>query len=628
VDPKLSPPPTTSAVSVAISPRDVSNFPAGATQTFMATVTGSSNQAVTWSVQEGTACGSVTSGGTYSAPNSPGLVCHVRATSQADATKSDAATVSISLISMYVLPFEVSLGEGQTAAFAANVQGTNNTGVTWAVQEGATGGLITGQGVYTAPQALGTFHVVATSQADSRFSATAKVDVVPIAVTVSPQTDTLGPLGLRTFSASVTGTNQAVSWSVLEGTSGGSVTQEGVYTAPQSQGVFHIVATSGEDATKDAAATITVVQSGFLPTGSMSTDRARHTATLLGSDKVLIVGGCEEDYQTGCAPKNSAELFDPTTGTFSPTGSLAIARDSHTATLLPNGKVLIAGGSLDPSVLVTAELYDPRTATFTPTGRMDAIRHSHTATLLSALSDGKVLVTGGADATGTPLASAEVYDPSTGTFTLTGSMQKPRIGHSATLLASGKVLIAGGYTPACAGCIAVPDDTAELYDPSTGLFTRTGNMPGPIAQHTATRLSSGLVLITGGDFCGATGAGAGSECAAEDGSNQTLLYDAVTGTFNVTGSMAFARIGHSATLLSNGKVLIGGGFGADPVTFDDATTFTAEIYDPAIGLFSRTGSMVSARTSHTATLLADGRVLVVGGCDQIECSLSSAEIYK
>src|SRR5262249_28978112 len=165
--------------------------------------------------------------------------------------------------------------------------------------------------------------------------------------------------------------------------------------------------------TKEAIATITVVQSGFLHTGSTSTDRAFHTATLLGNNKVLIVGGCEEDYQTGCTPKSSAEVFDPSAGSFSPTGGVDVSRASPTATLRPDSKVLadstvlIAGGSRDDS----AELYDPASGTFTATGNMTAIRHSHTATLLPG---GKVLLTGGADHSGAPLASAELYDVSTG----------------------------------------------------------------------------------------------------------------------------------------------------------------------------------------------------------------------
>ncbi len=619
-----------SHISVSVSPKSVVNLPAGGTLTFTAIVTGSTNQGVTWSIQEGASCGSISNSGTsgdYSAPNSPGLTCHIVATSQADTSKSDIATVTISPTSIYVLPFQVSLGVGQMQAFAATVQGTTNTSVTWSVKEGVSGGSITNQGTYTAPQTLGTFHVIATSQADSRFTATAEVDVVPIAVSISPAADTLGPMGTRTFAASVTGTNQlAVSWSIQEGADGGSITQQGMYTAPQNQGSFHIVATSIQDPTKEAIATIAIVQSGFLSTGSMSTYRALHTATLLRDNKVLIVGGCEEDYTTGCAPKTSAELFDSTTGTFSLTGSLAVARDSHTATLFPNGKVLIAGGLTGPSTTTTAELYDAATGAFTPTGSMVAIRHSHTATLLS---NGKVLVTGGADISGAALASAELYDPASETFAPTGTMLKPRVGHSATLLTNGKVLIVGGDTPACAGCLDVPDNTAELYDPATSLFTRTGDMPWPISGQTATRLNSGAVLVVGGYFCGIyESGGAGSECATSDVSNQAVLYDPAASTFSVTGSMAFGRAGHSATLLPDGKTLIAGGIGEDPRTEAEDVTFTAELYDPATGLFSRTGSMVSARTSHTASLLSNGTVLVVGGCDQIECSLSTAELYK
>jgi len=381
-----------------------------------------------------------------------------------------------------------------------------------------------------------------------------------------------------------------------------------------------------QDPTKEAIATTTIVQSGFLSTGSMSTNRALHTATLLGDNKVLIVGGCEEDDTTGCAPKSSAELFDTATGTFSLTESLAVARDSHTATLLPNGKVLIAGGITNPSLPITAELYDSAAGAFVRTGNMVTTRHSHTATLLS---DGRVLVTGGADVAGVPIASAELYDPSNDTFTPTGSMLKPRVGHSATLLTNGKVLIAGGDTPACAGCLSEPDFTAEIYDPATGLFTRTGDMPWPMSGQTATRLNSGVVLVVGGHFCGIyESGGAGSECATSDVSNQAVLYDPASSTFRVTGSMTYGRAGHSATLLTDGKVLIAAGLGEDPATEAEDITFTAELYDPAAGLFSRTGGMASARTSHTATLLLNGTVLVVGGCDQIECSLSTAELYK
>lgn len=323
---------------------------------------------------------------------------------------------------------------------------------------------------------------------------------------------------------------------------------------------------------------------------------------------------------------SSTETFDSVSSSFSGSAEMSVGRSGHTAAGLSDGKVLIAGGFSCAGIVASAEVFDSTTTSFALTGAMNTPRSGLTSTLLS---NGKVLITGGqADTSGKPLASAELYDPDTSTFTLTGTLLKPRVGHSATLLASGKVLVVGGYTPACAGCIVVPDYTAELYDPVTGLFTRTGDMPGPIALHTATRLASGAVLIAGGDFCGATGAGAGSECASEDGTNQALVYDPATRSFSFTGSMAYARIGHSATLLPDGKVLIAGGFGADPVTSDDVTTFTAELYDPATGRFTRTGSMALARSGHTATPISNGRVLVVGGSGNDGNSLQSTEIYK
>jgi hypothetical protein len=621
------PPPSPSAVSVTISPKNVDSLPAEGTQAFTATVIGSSNKTVTWSVQEGAVCGSIDAVGKYSAPNSPGAVCHVVATSEADGTRSDTATVTISQISMYVLPFQVSLGVGQMQTFKATLEGTTNTSVTWSIKEGATGGTITGEGIYSAPHTLGTFHVIATSQADSRFTASAEVDVIPVGVSISPAADTLGPLGTRPFVASVVGTNQVgVSWNVQEGASGGSITSGGDYTAPQNLGTFHVVATSVADGTANTSAVVTVVASGFTLANPMIQTREGHTASLLPDGRVLLAGGIND---TGCLA--STEVFDPGSNTFSDSGEMNVRRAAHTATELSGGRVLIAGGfscssnGAVPNYLDSAELYDPLTGSFASVGNMTTLRRTPTAT---RLSDGRVLFTGGNDDSGAPLASAELYDPSADTFAPTVSMQKPRVGHSATLLANGKVLIAGGYTPACAGCIVVPDYTAELFDPVTGVFTRTGDMPGPIAGPSASRLKSGLVLIAGGDPCGLTGAGGSSECAPEDGTNQALLYDPATGTFSVTGAMAYARMGHSATSLSDDKVLIAGGSGADPATFDDVTTFTAELYDPATGLFTRTGSMALALSGHTATLISNGRVLIAGGSDNDGSPLPSTEIYK
>jgi len=229
----------------------------------------------------------------------------------------------------------------------------------------------------------------------------------------------------------------------------------------------------------------------FVPTGGMSSARSNHTATLLSNGKVLIAGGYSGSYLA------SAELYDPMTGTFTLTGSLTTGREYHTATLLSNGKVLIAGGynCCTATTLASAELYDPAAGTFTPTGSMNIGRNNHTATLLN---NGKVLVAGGSDNNGLIQAGAELYDPATGTFTATGSMSTVRSNHTATLLNNGKVLIAGGENCCNFGVLT----SEELYDSSTGTFSSTGSLQ-PFTNssrilHTATLLNNGKVLVAGG----------------------------------------------------------------------------------------------------------------------------------
>ncbi len=354
----------------------------------------------------------------------------------------------------------------------------------------------------------------------------------------------------------------------------------------------------------------------FGATGSMSNARTVATATPLPNGKVLVAGGFNPPGPTSA----SAELYDPNTGLFSPTGSMNIVRRAHTATLLPNGKVLIAGGRLPPTY-ASAELYDSQTGQFTFTGSMATSRAFHSATLLA---NGKVLVAGGLS-NGAYITSAEIYDPNTGLFTATGSLNTARESHTATLLSDGTVLIIGGDN----GTAAIA--SAELYDPDTGKFSSTGSMGAARTAHTATLLPAstarpnGKVLITGGDSNPAGGPAAFA--SAE-------LYDPGTGTFSPTGSMSAGRWLHTATLLPayelrpHGKVLVAGG---DSGPFSSGMLASAELYDPDTGKFSVTGSLINARHQQTATMLPNGAVLVAGGDigspEPAGAGLASAEMY-
>ncbi len=347
----------------------------------------------------------------------------------------------------------------------------------------------------------------------------------------------------------------------------------------------------------------------FAPTGSLTYGRLTHTATVLPDGKVLIAGG-----STAVA---SAELYDAATGTFTMTGSMAEARIQHTATLLPSGKVLITGGQANIEGMqrstASAELYDPAAGTFTATGGMGWARHLHTATLLT---NGKVLIAGGYS-WDSPLASAELYDPEAGTFTSTGgTLSTGRADHAAVLLPNGKVLVVGGQV-LTNGAYTITG-TAELYDPNNrrgGTFTPTGHLVAVRMRLTATRLPTGRVLIAGG-----TGANPTPTFAE--------LYDPAAGTFTATGSMREARDGPAATLLPNGKVLVAGGrvyrdYGSGP----DAT---AELYDPATGTFTATANnMSSSRAFFTLTPLpTNGKVLAAAGYPWVDGGgATSADLY-
>ena len=364
---------------------------------------------------------------------------------------------------------------------------------------------------------------------------------------------------------------------------------------PTMTGSFPITVTVDDSLSQLSAAqafNFQVYQHGFKAWGAMATTRNHHTATLLKDGTVLVAGG------PGLV---SAEKYDPGTGKFTSNGSMSVDRDGHTATLLNAGKVLITGGTdvnNNNAALTTAEVFDPATGKFTSTGSMSVARTGHNATLLA---DGTVLITGGNTLT------AELFDPSTGMFTpTTGKMVTARTEDTATLLANGTVLITGGL----GGNVALA--TAELYDPTTKTFAATTSMATARNYHTATLLTtgsnSGKVLVAGGNS---------KDAVAE-------LYDPAFGTFSTAGPMGSTRQRHTATLLSDGTVLFAGGSEFDA---NVDILAAAELFDPNSGTFTATGGLLIPRIEHTATLLKDGTVLVTGGLN-VSGTLATAELYQ
>lgn len=291
-------------------------------------------------------------------------------------------------------------------------------------------------------------------------------------------------------------------------------------------------------------------------------------------------------------------------GTWSPTSSMSIGRFSFTATLLQNGRVLVAGGATDTEIATaTAEVYDPATGTFSATGSMHDARVGFSAT---RLSNGKVLVEGGASNTGLALGSAELYDPATGTWSVTGSMNQDRQQHSAVLLRNGNVLVSGGNigrTP-CADVCVTSIGESEIYDPSTGQWATVGELTIPRSFFTTTLLPNGRVMAVGGRVHTGPGYYDYGAIAFAD------LYSPTTGKWKATGTMTISREDHATVLLSNGQVLAIGG---TTVNFNGITVASTELYDPAAGAWTATGSMLQGRERHTATVLQNGQVLVAGG---------------
>jgi hypothetical protein len=342
--------------------------------------------------------------------------------------------------------------------------------------------------------------------------------------------------------------------------------------------------------------TVGASAAGFLsPAAPMLEPRSGHSATLLPDGKVLIAGGMRRNQYF----YKSAELYDPATGKFQHTGDMSVGRVGQIAVLLESGKVLIAGGWVGMGGTDSAELYDPATGKFAVIAKMTIPRGRPSATLLT---NGDVLIAGGERRDNESLASAEIFHAKTLSFQPTGSMHHARISHTATLLQDGRVLVAGGYAESV-------ESRAELYDPKTGTFAETGSMKTGRCKHTAGLLSDGRVLIAGG-----------SDSRGWNGNlNSAEIYDPRISKFSAAAPMNDSRfkLPDEAVQLSSGRVLIAGG------------SREVEVFDAVSGKFLvAAGQMNDAWHYTSETRLKDGSVLLAGGYPDNDQATAQTWTYR
>jgi uncharacterized protein YjdB len=424
-------------------------------------------------------------------------------------------------------------------------------------------------------------------------STTATSNAVPF--TVSPPTPIISSLsstsGLPGKVITISGTNFGSDQTVA------TVTFNGVNATPTSWSPTSIAVPVPNGAT---TGNLVVIVNGASSSAVNFTVPTLASIKLTPASPSIAVGSTQRFTAIGSYSDGTTKgLGTPTWS--SSASSVASVDATGNATALSRGQTTIqaAVGSIVGSSTLTV---GSSVGTFASTGNLTTGRGGHSATVLNT---GQVLVAGGEDSNSNNLSSAELYNPASGTFTATGSLNFARRGHTASLLNNGMVLIAGGLDSR-----NVAMASAELYDPSTGTFFATGSFNTPRQYATATVLNNGQVLIAGGEN------GSGILSSAE-------IYDPAGGTFTATGSLNTGRIYHSATLLNNGTVLVVGGEAATATALA-----SAEIYNPATGLFTATaGNPNDARQSHSATLLNNGKVLLAQGFDASSNVLGSTELY-
>jgi hypothetical protein len=595
--------PAPALVSITLTPQTLA-MPLGTSQQFDAVGTYSDG-----STQDLTSTATWTSSSSSATVTSTGIVTAaalgtstIQATSGSQNSSTTVTIGAAALVSLAVSPSTGTLALGLSQQYA--VIGTYTDGstqnltsaVTWSVVPQASAsmnsGLLTaiGQGSINITAFYGGFDGVSTLTVGppNLHSIAVSPGVTSIAIGNNQQFVATGVYtdgSSQDLTASATWTSSSNTVSTISAT--------GLATS-LANGNTTITASSG-------SVTGTAALSVGTATLGLNTSRYQHNATLLNNGSVLIAGGVTCPSSGSCTYLNTAELYNPNSATITSTGTMATAR-SAPAVLLGNGKVLVAGGyACDPSgncaSLSSAEIYDPVAATFSSAGNMTTNRSGQTMTLLNS---GQVLIAGGETCSSstscTALNSAELYNPITGTFTATGSLNAARFNASSVALNSGQVLIVGGFNgtsyPAA----------GELYDPIVATFASTPSLNTPRANATATLLDDGYVLISGGTTC-ATGC---PSSIAELYENGTFFYFSYP-----TSNMTVPRWNQSATLLTNGQVLLAGGYDACASScISDSTT---ELFNPQGDSFVSSQALSTGRSGHTATLLPDGSVLLIGG---------------
>ncbi len=608
--------------SITLSPQDAV-IPLGATQQFTATVvyTDGSTQdltsTVTWS----------SSATVVAVINSSGVAAGLfqgTATIQVNSgSLSASTTLSVgapALVSIAVTPATATIALGSSQQYQA--VGTYSDGstqnvttlLTWssatpAVATVTNTGLATGLSQGTATLTGGFEAISASVTMTVAAPNLASITIVPNAASLSiGTTQQLSATGNYTDGSTqnlTTSTTWASSNSNVIG-----VSSNGLATAVAT-GNATITATSGS-----TSGTAALVVTGTTQ-ANLNTSRYQHSATTLNNGQILVAGGVNCPASGSCTYLSSAELYNPATGAFAYTGGPMATARSAPAVQLNSGKVLVAGGfacdsSGNCSSLQSAEIYDPIAGTFSSAGTMTIARSGHTMTVLS---NGTVLIAGGQNCTSaascSALQNAEIYNPNAGTFVAGSNMSAARFGASAVLLNSGSVLIAGGFDGT-----NLPAE-AEIYSPSNGGFTWEGpSLNVPRFDASATLLNNGQVLVAGGSTCNLPG------CPT----NAAEIYDPVANTFTlVPGGMNVPRFNHSATLTTNGQVVIAGGFSScGSACTSEAST---EFFDPVAGAFTSGQAVATALAGHTGTLVPNGDVLLTGGINA-GVTLASDEWYQ